>query len=200
MSFERVTYTGPTIDDAGLLAQLPSELSALLLEENGLVAYGGGFHIRGVAREPTWHSLRHAWLGADSIAIHYAEVQPADIPFAEDALGDQFLWREGLVHRLSSETGEVIALNVDLPEFVMSVQRAPGEYLSLEPLQAFEATGNRLLPGQLLSVYPPYCVSHESIRSMRAVSSGEHLRFLASFARQIGDLPDGSRLDIKIVE
>lgn len=200
MSFERVTYTGPAFDDAELLDQLPPELAALLLRTNGLVAFGGGLHIRGACREPPWHSLRAAWLGSECFALRYPAIQPTDIPFAEDALGDQFLLRDAVVHRLAAETGDVESLGVGLTEFLENAQRAPVECLGLEPLVAFEQSGGRLEPGQLLSVYPPYVAAHEGERSMRAIPAIDRLGFLASLAKQIRDLPDGAQLQIKVIE
>jgi len=198
MPFERVTYIGSSFDDAELFAMLPPDLSALLLEENGVVAYGGGFHVRGACREPAWHSLRRAWLGSECVATRYSSVHRSDIPFAEDALGDQFLLRDGIVHRLRSESGVVESLAVDLADFITNVQQAPIEYLSLEPLLAFEETGCRLEPGQLLNVYPPYCAVHQGRRSMRAISAAEQLAFLASFARQMREVPDGGQVRIRV--
>jgi hypothetical protein len=44
MILERVTYTGPTFDDRQILYELPASLAAIIVEENGVVAVGGGFH------------------------------------------------------------------------------------------------------------------------------------------------------------
>jgi hypothetical protein len=196
MKFEDVTYTGPAFDDAELLNELPPELAAFLLEENGFVAVRGGFHVRGACREPAWHSLRAAWLGPESVSSRYPSVRSSDVPFAEDAVGDQFLVREGIVHRLSGETGEIESLGATLTEFLSRVANDPIEYLSLGPLLAFEDTGNQLAPGQLLNVYPPYCVDTPTERSFRAVPAEQQLRSLARLAEEIRDLPDGTQIKI----
>lgn len=199
MKFEDVTYTGPPFDDAELLNELPPELAAFLLEENGFIAVRGGFHVRGACREPAWHSLRAAWLGSDGVSSRYPTVRPSDVPFAEDAVGDQFLLRDAIVHRLSAETGEVESLDVRLPDFLSRAAHDPLEYLSLGPLVAFEDMGGRLVPGQLLNVYPPYCVDAPGERSIRAVPAEEQHRSLARLAEEIRDLPDGTQIQIKIV-
>ena len=196
MKFEDVTFTGPPFDDAPLLDALPPELAAFLLEENGFIAVHGGFHVRGACHEPAWHSLRAAWLGPESVASRYPTVRPDDIPFAEDAVGDQFLLRHGVVHRLSAETGELESLDVGLSDFVSRAADDPIEYLNLGPLVAFEDTGGRLAPGQLLSVYPPYCVDAPGERSIRAIAAEEQHRSLARLAEEIRELPDGTRIRI----
>src|SRR5262249_38743554 len=106
MRLEHITYSGPPPDDGDLLTRLPAELSSLLRQPNGYIQFYGGLHVRGLCREPAWHSLRDAWDGEHAFHRLYPEVQPEDIPFAEDCLGDQFLLRDGLVWRLMAETGD----------------------------------------------------------------------------------------------
>ena len=198
MQFADVTYVGPPVDDLELLDELPAELAAILRRTNGLIAYRGGLHVRGACLAPAWHSLRGAWRGAQRIAARYPGVRATDIPFAEDAVGDQFLLREGAVYRLSGETGEVEGLGVALTEFFALVQRDAIAYLGLQPLIQFEREGCRLEPGQLLSAYPPFCTA-ESERgvSLRAVDHAERIGFLADLAAQIRDLPPGAKVQFK---
>jgi hypothetical protein len=100
-------FVGPPIDDAEILERLPFGYREFLAEVNGYVAYHGGLHIRGACFTPEWHSLRYAWEGEDSICRLFPAVAPDDIPFAEDALGDQYILRGDVVYRLSGETGEL---------------------------------------------------------------------------------------------
>lgn len=197
MKFDDITYTGPPFDDAELLNELPPELAALLLDENGFIAVRGGLHIRGACRDPVWHSLRAAWLGDESVAARYPSVRPGDIPFGQDALGDQFLLRDGIVHRLTGDTGQLESLEVNLTEFISRATADPVEYLALQPLLRFEEKGGRLAPGQLLNVYPPYCLNTPAERSFRAIAAEEHLRYLAQFAKEIRDLPEGTPVEIR---
>jgi hypothetical protein len=188
-------YSGPPIDDSEILDLLPSELRRLLPEVNGYVAYHGGLHVRGACTTPDWHSLRAAWSGPDAIHLLYSAVEPGDIPFAEDALGDQYLLRDGAVHRLSAETGEMIALGIDLYEFDQSVRADPMGFLSLEPLAAFRASGRELEPGQLLNVYPPFVVQQaDAVVAYRTVSALEQRRWLADLAQKLASVPDGAQV------
>jgi hypothetical protein len=124
-------------------------------------------------------------------------VRADDVPFGEDALGHQFVLRDGIVHRLDSEVGELESLDVDLADFDAAVRADPVSYLRLAPLERFRADGGFLQPGQLLSIYPPY-VFEESGKgvSMRAISAGDRLGFLAGLAAAIRDVPDGTRIAI----
>jgi hypothetical protein len=190
-------YLGPPIDDPAILATLPSALADLLRRANGYVAYHGGLHVRGACVAPAWHSLREAWHGEQAIHRLFSVVLPSDIPFAEDALGDQFVLRDGIVHRLDAEQGELTSLRLGLAAFDAAVRADPVEYLQLQPLERFRAEGGELEPGQLLSVYPPYVFKQSaSDVSLRAIATADRLGFLAALSAAIRDLPDGTEIVI----
>jgi hypothetical protein len=56
-----------------------------------------------------------------------------------------------------------------------------------------------LLPGQLLSVYPPFVADSTHPRSIRAIAALELVSWLADFAKQIRDVPNGGQIRIKVV-
>ena len=200
MEFQNVTYQGPPVDDPAIVAEVPIEYRELLQNVNGLIAFGGGLHIRGACAGPDWHSLRHAWRGSHALHTKFQAVRPADLPFAQDAFGDQFFLRDAQVWRLAAETGEVEPLGAGFLGFLEEACRDPIEYLRLAPLQRFRAEGGELHPGQLLNVYPPFVVESEGLPSLRAIAVADRLGFLAHLASQIADLPDGARVEFKIVE
>jgi hypothetical protein len=201
MQLDHVTFVGPPIDDAELLARLPKNLAGLLQQINGFIQYKGGLHVRGACLEPAWHSLRDAWLGEHAFHQLYPDVQPDDVPFAEDCMGDQFLLRDGQVWRLAAETGEMGSLAVTLGEFLHSVQAEPIQYLSMQPLLQFQQEGGNLEPGQLLAAFPPFFVKQaaDGVR-LAAIRGDERRRFLADVAAQIRDVPDGGEIVFKFVD
>jgi hypothetical protein len=201
MNLKNITYQGPQIDDEEILSLIPPELSTLLNEVNGFILACGILHVRGACKNPSWHSLRNIMQGTGALHKLFPCVEEADIPFGEDCVGDQFLCRKGLIHRLASETGELKKLDLSLQDFMDIAEKDPVKILSPEPLYQFEAEGNILQPGQLLSVFPPYCIktSEEKV-SLKAVSSEERINFLAEFARQIRNIPDGTKIRFSITD
>jgi hypothetical protein len=184
--FAGVTYVGPEADDREVLERVPDDLRRFLEQTNGLVAFDGGLHIRGAAREPLWHSLRHVWTGGLALHERYEAVRADDVPFAQDAVGDQWLLRDGQVVRLAAETGDVELLGQSFGEFLEAVSVAPTDTLGLHPLMQFQAEGGTLAPGQLLSVYPPFCTKQSADGvSLAAVPAAERLEFLADLARHL---------------
>lgn len=113
------------------MRKLPDDLRSFLEETNGLVAFDGGLHIRGASNEPAWHSLRHVWLG---VPLHtlYPAVQPEDVPFAQDAVGDQWLLRDGQVVRLAAETGDIEPAWQSFGGFLQAVEATPIDTLGLQ--------------------------------------------------------------------
>lgn len=188
MEFPAITFVGPEPDDREVLERLPVDLRGFLNNANGVIAYGGGLHIRGACFNPEWHSLRRVWMGEQALHARYAHVEPGDVPFAQDAVGDQWLLRAGSVLRLLAETGEVESMSVTFAEFVLAVGRDPAETLGLGPLMQFQADGGMLEPGHLLNVYPPFCAQESGNGvSLSAVPTAERLDFLADLARQLPD-------------
>ena len=198
MKTDDVSWVGPPIDDPGTLGQVPADLRALLEERNGFIAHRGGLHIRGACRAPRWHSLGYWWRGDDALHRLFTAVQQDDVPFGEDALGDQFLLRDGEVHRLLAESGEIQALGMGLRGFLHASASDPEGFLSLEPLNHFLDEGETLAPGQLLSVYPPF-VTEESRHgvSLKAIAAEDRIHFLATLAKAVARHDDGTRLRVE---
>lgn len=194
-----VSWLGPKSDDQSMLARLPKDLANLLRAVNGFIQFNGAIHFRGACTQPQWHSLRYAWESKDAFHHHYRSVKKSDVPFAQSALGDQYLLRDGVVHRLDAECDDVESLELDLKAFLKQIQADPIEALDLQPLESFWDDNGSLEPGQLLSVMPPFVLAQsDTTYSYRAIDALDRLRFLADFAKQIRDLPDGATINFEI--
>lgn len=193
------TYIGPIMDNIVLAEAIPFDLSAVLTDVNGFIAFDGAFHVRGIAAEPVWHSIGAAWKGERALHRLFPVLSPNDVPFGQDALGDQFIFRDDHVFRLQAETGDVQATGMDIQDFLRALVDTPEEQLPLGFVRRFHEEGGVLLPGQLLSVYPPLCTKESASGvSLRAISADERIEFLASFARHIANLPDRSRVELRV--
>jgi hypothetical protein len=139
------------------------------------------------------------WFGEDALHRQFPEVLPDDVPFAEDALGDQFVLRRGIVWKLAAECGEIASLNLSLPAFDAAVRADPDEFLELGPLHQFLSEGGTLEPGQLLSVVPPFLFNEAAGGvSVRAIPARQRVRFLSRLAREVRDLPNGSSVRFEL--
>lgn len=199
MEFEGIVFEGPPHNDEErgdpkLLGELPVELSRLLKERNGFIAFSGGLHVRGVCNEPSWHSLREAWKGEGALHVRYPEVKPTDIPFAQDCVGDQYLLRDGEVVQLFAEMGEVEHLDMNLAEFFQAAKDDPADMLCTDPLELFLESNPRLAPGHLLQVYPPFCCDADE-RTLRDMPAEDLLDYHTELSHRLSELPEGAELD-----
>ena len=190
---EGITWSGPAVDDSEILAELPSELAELLRETNGFIVHGGALHLRGASLVPAWHSLRAAMLDGEAFHQMYEDVEPGDIPFAQDLFGDQFLLRDGVVLRLFAETGEIEELSPTLEDFFTRVVDDFAEFLNVQP--------SNLKPGQLILAYPPFCFE-ESGKScdQTPLPAREVIHFHATLAKQLKDVPEGAKIKFNLNE
>jgi hypothetical protein len=199
MTLQGVTYQGPALETPEKLANLPSDLIEILWQVNGFVAYAGGLHFRGLVDEPEWHSLNRYWSGEMALHEIFREIQPYDIPFGQDFLGNQFLLRDGRVFRLRADTGELKALDLDLPHFLDACRENPIEFLSLHLLAEFHQDQGMLAPGNLVHTMPPLSLRQAEAKiAMRAVPVDNAISFLANFARQTQDLPEGTEVNLRL--
>jgi hypothetical protein len=191
MDIPGITWRGGSIEDVEILRELPTGLVRILSDTNGFILYEGAVHVRGASLSPEWHSLRAAWHGPNAFHGLYPELRPSDIPFAQDQVGDQFVLREGAVLRLFAETGEVERLSDSLEEFFSNVNRHIEGFLNV-------GLRHKMQPGQLLHAYPPFCIKDASTDvSLRPCPAEEVILVHARFAKEIADIPDGGRVEIR---
>lgn len=199
MTLQGVIYKGPPLADPSVLQGLPSELFEVLWQVNGFVAYAGGLHIRGFVDAPEWHSFSRYHSGEMALSKLYQQVKKYDIPFGQDFLGNQFLLRDSEVFKLRADTGETSSLRVDLAEFFEAANKDPVSYLSLELLAVYHEQSGGLEPGQLIHTMPPLCLKRSDKKlAMKAVAADNAISFLAHFARQINEAPEGTEINLRL--
>lgn len=197
--FPDATFFGPPMDDTELAEAIPLSISTVLVDVNGFIAFDGAFHFRGICSEPRWHSLGQMWKSNRSLRQLFPAVIGSDVPFAQDALGNQFVLRGELVWQLDAETGQLESLKIDVHDFLGMLISSPADVLPLSFLEQFKGGNVALEPGQLLSVYPPLCTAESSRGvSVRAIPANQRLEFLSDFAAQVAGLPDGSRVRVVV--
>jgi hypothetical protein len=194
MDIPDITWRGESVEDVEVLRELPTDLVHILSDMNGFILHEGALHVRGACLAPEWHSLRAAWHGPKAFHTLYDNVRPSDIPFAQDQVGDQFLIREGVVLRLSAETGEIGPLADSLQDFFSRVSSDIESFLNV-------GLGHRMQPGQLLHAYPPFCFQESGAgASLAPLPASEVILFHADLARQIRDIPDGGQVEFKVTD
>jgi hypothetical protein len=196
MKFTGVIFENKEITDQAIFDELPAEMQAFYSQMNGIVAYEGGFQVRGCVNDPDWFSLRKIWKGDWNLHETYDEVLPTDIPFAQDGFGDQFLLREGLVYKLHAEYGELEKIGVGFIDFMKLVTEHPVEILLLESFKKLYETGTEIKEGELMNVAPPFVFETKDKRSFTAIPVRDRLLFLKSLYEQIKNMKDGDQINV----
>ncbi len=193
-------YEGPPLEEAELATtDLPANFAGLLRQINGFVCLHGGFHVRGFCRAPAWHALSTVTEGPRALHAHYRSVQPGDLPFGEESLGDQFLLRDGEVHRLYTETDQIEALSIGLGTFLGGL--ASEAIFELPDFLYDWYSQGRLTADKAVQVYPPFAAAKpESGYSFAPVPRLELLDYHIELSKQIRDLPEGTRFRIDVTE
>lgn len=196
MQCDQIVFVGPPIDDESILCQIPISLQLLLLQVNGFTRFRGGLHIRGACKLPSWHSLAWSWHSSEAFHHHYDGISKEDVPFGQTCVGDQFFARRDTVIKLFTETGYAIDLKMSVMEFFDAVEADPETYLNLSLLDSFQREGGTLIPGELINVYPPFCVEESADGvALAAVPIRERLTFLAELSKLYASLPDGAVIE-----
>lgn len=194
MDLPGIIYRGGPITDPEIRERLPGDLLGFL--DSGWIAFEGGLHLRGAVVEPAWHSLRRAWLGEGALHEMFAAIDREDVPFAENAFGDQFVLRDARVWKLWAELGTLTDLELGFAEFLADPRLGEREFLDLAAFRVFRDRGGELGPGELLRPEPSFLVedNFELVQFTTSQSLARVLE-LARWSRALASLPDGTQIE-----
>lgn len=173
------------------------ELYQWLTDRNGFFAFesalhvfplgpGGGLDLETWNAPPLWRSA-------------YGDMAEGLLFFAEDAFGHQFAIRGDGIVSFDPETGKAEALSPDLEGWAERILD-DYEFLTGYPLLHEWQERNGPIPSDYrLAPRVPFVAGGDfSLENLYLANSVEIMRFRASLAQQIKDLPDGAQIRLKI--
>lgn len=180
---------------------LVDELRGVLTARDGFYAFESALHVRpataGIRNEPSLSE----WNASSLWAASYASDSQDCFFFAEDGLAAQICLWNGAVARLDPETGALEQIAPDLETWAGLVLADPGPLTAFPLVHGWQAENGPLAPGQRLFPRLPFVLGGKyECSNLRAFDTLAGIRFLASIARQIRDLPEGSPVEIKIID
>jgi hypothetical protein len=190
---QNTTYMGQEIDDTECFSRVPDYLKEFFIHQNGFIAFEGGFHICGCVLNPKWHSLGCFWYGELKLSNLFDSILPNDIPIGQDCFGDQYLIRENKIIKLLAESGDILFIGIGFNDFLKILLADPKGFLNIENIGHF-----KMKPGQLLSVFPPFCINSKSEISIKPIDLVDRILFLSYLSKQIKKFPDGTNLEIEL--
>jgi hypothetical protein len=179
---------------------LGTDLLELLRLRNGFYAFEGALHVLPWG-QPSGVMNLEAWNSRDLWTHEYGGLAEGLFFFAEDAFGNQFCLREGGVCSFDAETGETESLGRSVEDWA---HRVLSEYELLTGFPLFhdwQVEHGRVPSGSRLVPIVPFVLGGEySLPNLRVAGAVSAMRSCGNLARQILDLPDGTRVEFKLVE
>jgi hypothetical protein len=175
---------------------LGEQLLSLLAEKNGFYAFEGALHVFPASDESIPQNLLD-WNQDRSWRSHYGGLTDGALFFGEDLFGGQFAIKDDGIQRFDPETG---SFELMVSEFDEWAERILVDY-EVEtgyPLaHAWQQEHGRLPEGKRLVPTTPFVLGGDfELENLNVLDAGEGMKLRASVARQIADLPDGTKVQI----
>lgn len=178
---------------------LPAELEPIYVSKNGFYAFESSLLVRHFGEPVNPLDLRQ-WNAAETWRSVF-DSEPAGVCFAENLFGEQFVFQDGAVWHFDPETSEIARLADTLEQWAELIlddyDYRTGHSLAKEWQAQFGPLprGTKLIPRR------PFVIGGEfELSNLKATDEVASMRIRAAIANQIRDLPDGSPIDIRLVD
>ena len=187
--------------EGALDLQIPADLDALLNIRDGFYCFESSLHV--FPRRATGQLDLVAWNAPSLWKAEYGIIDLlSHVLFAEDVFGYQFgILPSGTISRFDPETGAIEDFAGDMESW-SSMMLTDFELHTGFPLaHQWQERHGPLANGQRLLPKIPFVTGGKfSVENLYACDAVRGMRVRAELARQIRDLPDGTRITYKIVE
>jgi hypothetical protein len=174
---------------------LPALLAPLYAGTNGFYLFDDALHVFSTEHARSWNSPT-LWRDA-----YKDMVRPTDFFFAEDVFGSQFAVRDNAIYIFEPETGAFELLAHDIESWAQKILDDLNYLTGRSLAIAWRSRHGAIEPGRRLAPITPFFLGGEYVvENLFAASSVESMRCRGDIAMQTRDLPDGSKVQIKIVD
>lgn len=179
-------------------SELKNELLALLSQKNGFYAFESALHLF-----PTHGTTRMSlenWNSDKLWKSHYGNLAEGLFFFAEDVFGGQFALGEGGIYSFDPETGKREKMSPDLEGWADCILVDYNFLIGYPLAHEWQKMNGELRPENRLVPKTPFvCGGKYTLENLATVNAVDGMKWRADLARQIRDLPDGSQIQIKIL-
>lgn len=180
--------------------RLAPELLTLLWTRNGFLAYDGALQVFPAGVDPDVMTLDH-WNSESLWRFEYGALVEGCLFFAQDALGAQFCVYADAVYRFDPESAEKEYLASGIAEWAEAVCADPEFQTGVPLLNEWTAAHGPLPIGSRLVPKIPFVLGGEyKVDNLHAVEAAAAMRFYGHLATQIHNLPDGARVELRVID
>ncbi len=199
---ERLLEISSSPLDAPLERGVPRRpvVDELLGRRNGFYAFAGALHVRSATTSGAEIGLAD-WNDPALWRSGYGALGDEWCCFAEDAFGGQFACRDSAVATFDPESGEVEMMATGIEDWADQMLQNH-EVLTGWPLaQAWQALNGSLATGRRLIPKIPFVLGGEFvIENLYDADTVLSLRYRADIAQQIAKVPDGTTVQLQVVD
>ena len=170
-------------------------IEAILSLRNGFYAFESALHVFPSGRAEIPERSLEQWNSHDLWTYAYGPLVSGATFFAEDIFGGQFALRNGQVHAFDPETAKMSHLSDGLVGWCEGILDRYNYMTGFSVGHQWQSVHGALRAGHRLVPRVPFCFGGEfSADNMVPVESVAAMRYRASIAVRISQLPDGSQL------
>lgn len=180
---------------AGVIGE---ELHYMLSKMNGGYAFESALHFFG-ENEGFGNLSVERWNAIDLWRSDYKHLDPLGYFFAEDIFGNQFFIKDEKISTFDSETGETEEIADSLNDWASEIMSDFDFYTGHSLAHDWQEAHGLIPLGSRLLPKIPFVVGGDfEVENLYAVSSVKSMKYWASIALQIRDMPDGSVINLKL--
>lgn len=181
-------------------SQLADEYARLLQRKNGFFAFESALHFLSASKHAKGYDVQswndeHGWVAA------YGDAVSGCLFFAEDVFGEQFVLKDGAVHRFDPETAKFTAVADSLDEWARVILEDYRTETGYEVAHAWQTQHGPLGLHQRLVPKTPFILGGDyAVDNVMALDAKKGMELRADIWRQIKDLPPGAKVEIRLTE
>jgi hypothetical protein len=172
----------------------------MLSLKNGFYAFEGALHVYSDGGAPGEPGLVE-WNADDLWKCEYQGMAKGLLCFAEDVFGMQFCLKDGGVSRFDPETGHVEAVASDPEHWAEMILGDHELWTGFRLAHDWQVKHGPLPIGSRLVPITPFVLGGEfTSKNLHALEAVKGMRYRASIAVQIRDLPDGASVNLRVID
>lgn len=181
-------------------SKVADSMCPLLRAKNGFYAFESALHV--LPDAATTSQLGVVEWNTDSLwKKEYQGMADGLVCFAEDVFGMQFCLKNGAVSRFDPETGECEAMAPDLERWAGMILRDYEQWTGHRLAHDWQTANGSIPLGSRLVPITPFVLGGEfEVQNCRSVDAAKGMRYRASIAIQIRDLPDGATVKLRTID
>ncbi len=191
---------GSSIDVLDHLGEIGTSIRDVLAKKNGFFCFESALQFFPSVTVEASRGLAE-WNSSDLWKADYRGLADNIFCFAEDVFGQQFVVHEGKIGTFEVETGDFTIVALSLEEWASMMLLDYNQMTGFSLAHEWQVRHGPLHPRHRLLAKTPFVLGGEfSLANLAALDSLQLMKTLGNLAHQIHALPDGSRIEFKLMK